>query len=560
MLWLLLACTPEPSSDAPPPPTDAPDATGDTGTPSPTGDTATTPRTGPSPWPADALVLSNAMLLDASGARGPETVVVADGAIVWIGAAAGPLPDDATELDVSGAWLTPGLVDPHVHLFLSGTAVWVGDTVAYNVRAQLARGVTSVVDAGGPLVSVALRDRVARTGVGPSMRVLGPMITVPGSHPCESLDDPSFCAYATTPEEAEAIALAHADAGTDGLKAALADAAFTPWPTPRLDPAALEAAVASHAGPTLAHVDTVTDAQDALDAGVTVLGHPVFGGPPLAAEAADVALRAHGVHTTIGAFSGTLDLLEGRTPTDSPELAPAVRRNWSYLAENPAAFDPTWVAETAIWWSNAETSVSELRAAGAVLLPASDAGYYYVPHGLGLHLELQRLQALGWSAEELLMASTATAAEVSGWTDRGWLEIGQRADLLVVDANPLDDIAALQSPRWVIVGGDARTPEEWLDADLSGTDDGVCLGPEDCSSSACDRVAHECTTACDPSTAFADPTCGPDAACLPDDLLDGPSVCRALRTCDPSEATPCSPALPERCVRFDIDTYACIPR
>lgn len=511
---------------------------------------------------APTLVLPGVTVIDAQGTRGPVWIVIEDERIVAVSEQP-RLPDTAEVLDVEGLIVVPGLIDPHVHLFLSGSPWWVGDTLAANLRATLAAGITTVVDVGGPVASVALRRRQAAGELlGPALLALGPMVTAPGSHPCEGHYDPDFCSLVSTEAQGAAIGAERAAQGTDGIKLALADAAFTPWPTPRLDTAALAAAVAATPGLSVAHVDAPQDASDALDAGVQHLAHPVFGGPPSSQLAARIAAAA-ATHTTLGAFAGTLELLDGRL---DPALAPDARvaEAWRWVADHPGSIDPDWILESELWLAEAASSLLLLEAAGAALLPASDAGYLYVPHGQGLHLELARLLELGFSPQELLVASTATAADALALWDRGRVGPGQRADLLVLGSDPLDDLAGLAQPAWVIQAGVVHDPAvlastdallEPADAQLGG----FCLDDRDCAVGRCDRIAHACQPACDAPGLLADP-CGPGAWCALSEGTSGEAVCQEVRTCDLYAPDTCAPQpYRERCVPLDLDTNGCFP-
>ncbi len=159
-----------------------------------------------------------------------------------------------------------------------------------------------------------------------------------------------------------------------------------------------------------AHVDEEDDALLALDAGVGHLAHPVFGGPPAPPAVARIAAEATATHTTLGAFSGTLELLDGTLPIDHETIDPRVTAAWQWVRSNPDAVDPEWILGSELWTAEATATLGLLDDAGALLLPASDAGYYYVPHGLGLHLELERLEVRGFDRAALLAAATAEAA------------------------------------------------------------------------------------------------------------------------------------------------------
>ncbi len=519
-------------------------------------------------WPAGATVLPKVSVVDVDGVRSAVHVVLDGALIAGVVDATEVIPGDAILIeDARGQWVMPGLVDVHVHLFLSGTAGWVGDTLSAHLRQQLAHGVTSVVDVGGPVESFALRDRVAAGEiVGPSMKTLGPMVTALGSHPCEARYDLEFCRFVDDEASGAAVAVALLDAGGDGVKVAVADADFTPWPTERLSVAALRGAVgavdAAGAGLSVAHVDEQSDALDALDAGVGHLAHPVFGGELDPLAEGRIAAESIAVHTTLGAFSGTLELLDGTLPLSPLGADPRVSASWALDGANPQWFDPAWRTESQAWLDTATATLLRLEGGGAPVVPASDAGYLYVAHGLGLHLELARLQELGWMPQDLLAGVTDDAAVSAGFDDRGRVAAGLRADLLVLADDPRLDVANWVHPTVVVVAGRAETPAAWASLDVvshpaAGDAGAFCVDGRDCASNTCDRVAHRCTTSCAVAGQLEDP-CGASAWCAPEEGITGPPVCRSVRTCDLYDVGSCAPEpYKERCVPLDLDTSGC---
>jgi imidazolonepropionase-like amidohydrolase len=513
--------------------------------------------------PADAVVLPAVELRDVSGARRATVVVVGD----HIHAVLAPdvvIPAEVRVLDVQGAYVTPGLIDPHVHLSLSATPDFVGDTLADNLRAMLAYGVTSAVDAGGPTWTYGLRDRIdAGEILGPSLRTLGPFVTVPGSHPCELWDDSHRCTWGTA-DGAEGRA--RVAAGADGVKLVLADADFTPWPTPALpfDAAEAEAApVLAAGGLVYAHIDQAEDAIDALHAGATVLAHPPFdvSGSPLLAE---LATRAP-VHSTIGAFAAPGDL--AGLPYDDAVFPALMRDDWAFYRDNPEWLGELWIASSAGWAAAATDNLVALRELGATVVPASDAGYSFVPFGWGLHRELRLLVAAGWSPASLVAAATAGAAAQAGWTDRGAISPGMRADLLVVDADPFVSIATLEHPEWVIVAGQAWSPAALRAVEVRSGGSAIrgafCVNRDDCGApdaTECDLLFHRCEPDC-PFSWQRTGACDAASFCAPVDgwLANPDGVCRTVDRCDPYR-TSCEPAwYAETCVPGDLDTFYCAP-
>lgn len=513
--------------------------------------------------PADAWILDGVTVVDADGARPDRAVIFAEGRIVDVVEAGGPWPDTTEVSDGEGRWLVPGLVDAHVHLSFAGTMGVVGDTLGANLAGQLYWGVTQVVDVGGSEVIFALRDRVASGGVlGPHILATGPMLTAVGSHPCETAPDPDLCVFVTA-DDARDAAEALVASGADAIKVALADASFSPWETPRLDVDAVRAAVGVGV-PVYAHVDEDADVIDAIEAGVSILAHPPFAAP-IGSEALAAATQARAMHTTIGAFAAVGDLLEGRTDPDDTDLVltDATRADWRSVRDGETTLLDGWPEESAVWATYALANIAAVDEAGATLLPASDAGYYFVPHGAGLHRELAELVAIGWTPSEALTAATATSREVLG-VEGGWIRAGAPADLLLLTEDPTLDVAALGAIDAVILGGELH-PRGTLKAFVTGAFDDVCLS-DDCPPSEgdveqrCDGVTHTCAPACDTPYSPYQPECGGDAWCMPADGASAEAgVCHSEPGCG-LYTQDCGPAwYGEACVPFDHDTAGCWP-
>src|SRR4029077_4135609 len=116
--------------------------------------------------------------------------------------------------------------------------------------------------------------------------------------------------------------------------------------------------------------------------------------------------------------------------------------------------------------------VNEMHRAGIPFLAGTDAppGVYIFP-GFSLHEELQRFVAAGFTPLEALQTATLNPAKFFGREDDlGTIENGKLADLVLLDANPLDDIANTQKIEAVIVNGHYLSRAE-LDKLLSGAED-----------------------------------------------------------------------------------------
>ncbi len=108
----------------------------------------------------------------------------------------------------------------------------------------------------------------------------------------------------------------------------------------------------------------------------------------------------------------------------------------------------------------------KLHASGAQLVPGSGAPHPWLFPGTGLHDELSLWQSAGLAPREILRLATLGAARALGIeAERGSIEVGKYADLVLLAADPSKDIAALRKPEWVVLRGQASSRAD-LDAAL----------------------------------------------------------------------------------------------
>ena len=111
------------------------------------------------------------------------------------------------------------------------------------------------------------------------------------------------------------------------------------------------------------------------------------------------------------------------------------------------------------------------HAAGVPMLAATDASFAnpYLFHGFSLHDELDIYVSAGLTLREALFTATVAPPRFFGLSDQdGTIAVGQRADLVLIDANPLDGLETLRRPRAVLVGGRVlnRAALDAMEADL----------------------------------------------------------------------------------------------
>jgi len=110
-------------------------------------------------------------------------------------------------------------------------------------------------------------------------------------------------------------------------------------------------------------------------------------------------------------------------------------------------------------WRKALALVEALHQGGVTLLAGTDAPRPWVAPGRSLHRELALLASAGLSAGEALSAATGTSAAALGLADEvGTILPGRRADLVLLERDPLADLANITSIRWVMRGGQLASP------------------------------------------------------------------------------------------------------
>jgi hypothetical protein len=261
----------------------------------------------------------------------------------------------------------------------------------------------------------------------------------------------------------------------------------------------------------------------------------------------------------VSAFAGTPDLLDGGLLADDLSRTPeAVLASWRWLAAHPEAFTDGWIDASAGWDAAARANVALAIAEGRDVIAGSDAGYWFVPHGLGLHRELEALVDLGMTPLQALAAATTAPAELLGWEDLGLIDAGYRADLLVIDGHPDEDIAALREIQAIYLDGSPYAPTTPTGSTAAAAG-AFCLDDADCAAGACDRVDHLCRAACDTPYDRVG-SCDSETWCMPADGLDATTqgVCHPGASCD-LYAQDCTPAsYGEGCVPVDLDTNTCL--
>jgi imidazolonepropionase-like amidohydrolase len=358
---------------------------------------------------SETIAITNVRVFDGNALIGEHTVVIDNGVI-----------SDATTADttVDGQYgtLLPGFIDSHVHL---------------SSLAQLEQGThwgcTTMLDMGSQ--SMAMTDSLRHRPGLADIRGAGNVASAPGGMQTTRMGYPASSAV-TGPADASRFVADRVAEGADYIKVVVEDPHI--MGSPALDVATIAALVeAAHQArlKVIAHVTTIAALINAADAGVDILTHA-----PLDA----------GVDDNLASSLATRGIVSVPTLTMMRSVASIAER----LPTHGATID----------YAHARATVTAFHRAGITILAGTDANKApaspaQIQHGEALHDELGLLVEAELSPVEALRSATVVPAAFFGFTDRGVIEAGRRADLLLIDGDPTQDIAATRAIRSVWVSG-----------------------------------------------------------------------------------------------------------
>ncbi len=397
---------------------------------------------------ATHTVISGARIFDGRAPLGTGTVVVEDGVITQVLLGDAGLPGDpegtgsSERVDGSGMTLLPGLIDAHTHL-----------AGPQSLEQDLRYGVTTVLDMFSfpPPLTAGLRAQVAAHSGWADFRSAGLMAGAKGGWPAVFLP-PEINGWQmpglTGPHDAAAFVADRKAEGSDYLKVFVENGAEVTRPALSADTVAALCTQARAQGlMSVAHAPTLWAFRTAIKAGVDVLTHLPLDGVLEQDEASAAVAAGLVLVPTLTMMQALTDLRSTdrilADPRLTARLAPGVA---DALAAGDRAGLPTSSAKGASY-ANAVANLALFQAAGAPVLVGTDANDQPgkaapVLHGASQHLELELLVEAGLTPADVLRGATAMPAAAFGLTDRGTIAPGLRADLLLVQGDPLTDITA----------------------------------------------------------------------------------------------------------------------
>jgi len=442
--------------------------------------------------PPPPRALAGATLVDGTGAAPVRdaVVILRDGKIDCAGTrAACPVPAGIDVTDATGQWITPGLVDAHVHFSQTGWAD--GRPDALDVRAShpyeeverdlrnrperfgrtlLCSGVTSVFDVGGYPWTLRLPGWAEPLSAVPRIKAAGPLLS--------TLDH-----WLNLPGERQFLYLKDEEAARAGVRylAASGAGAVKVWYIDVEDRKPEDVFAAVRAGgdearkhnlPLIVHSTELATAKAALRAGANLLVHSVWDAP-IDDEFLALAKQNGAIYCpTLTVGRGYVRLFDGALNHKAPSVDdpnhcvdPATLKKIAETADVPAGITAQQLAtrdtRTAQREKIAAANLKKVADAGIPIAMGTDAGNPLTLHGPSVYAEMEAMQAAGMTPLQVLVSATHGGALAMGRDKEiGTIEKGKLADLLLLAADPTQDAAAFRQVRAVVRGGVLRSIAE----------------------------------------------------------------------------------------------------
>jgi imidazolonepropionase-like amidohydrolase len=427
------------------------------------------------------LAITGATLIDGTGASPMEatTILISSGqiaAVVPDGDAI--LPDGARVIEASDMYVIPGLADMHVHFGSGGLEPREDSTLDRALRQFLYYGVTTVFSVGGsggdaPSIAALRSDISSGDAIAPHIYATGSMLTLPGSHPVATIMqvppdvDPETYDWTTrgvalveTIPEALEVVQEQAAAGMNGIKIVVESGLQGGGELPQMPPEMIAAIVeeASTLGlPVVAHVSSLNEQEDAVTGNVRALMHSAGNPYPGPEHWSEMRERDIFLVPTLSLYAPMVSdrWIRPDAIEDSFLNSGVASQTLESLREyqSPIAAMPDDMR--AGIWSQVLASIAAAHDAGVSIVLGTDTNNPFVFPGYSVHLELELLVEAGLSPMDALVAATRRPAEMLGKENQfGTIEPGKRADLLILSANPIDDIRNTRTLELVVHNGE----------------------------------------------------------------------------------------------------------
>ena len=443
----------------------------------------------------EKIALVSGTIVNPANARVESaTVLIENGRITEADPKAVPSAQ-ARLIDCKGKFILPGYIDTHVHFFQSGDLytrpdgvdlnkirpykdeiAWIKKNLPDTFARYLRCGITSVVDVGGPMWNFEVRKIASATEKAPRVAVAGPLISSV-SRPQLDLGDPPIVKI-DTPEQAREFVRKLAAQNPDLVK--IWYIADKDHPVESFRPIVRATVEESHAHKirVAVHATELETARAAVEEGADVLVHSVTDKPVdeafvrLLKEKNTILCPTLVVFERYGrTFANKLNLTPEEKAWGNPEVIASLdvtkipadqlpERIKTAMANPDAALD-----RIKQLYAVALKNLKTLEDAGVTIAAGTDAGNIGTIHGPALFREFQLMKEAGLTNMQILQCTTANAAKLFGGevgSHIGSIEKGNFADLVILNSNPVDDIAHASDIDTVIKNGVAYPADSIL--------------------------------------------------------------------------------------------------
>jgi imidazolonepropionase-like amidohydrolase len=391
----------------------------------------------------------------------PDTnVLIEDGRIISIGK---PALKGTTRINGKGKWLIPGLADMHVHLpsdMLPRAPKYPTEepTLSFNTQdimtPYIANGVTQIVNLDAIAASVGQRNEVASGNVlGPHMALAAVINGGEGRGRIANSPADGRQAVRDVKSEGYDFIKVYSDLNIETFLAIIDEANKRGMKVVGHIPVAFERQI-----------------ERAFVPGFSMVAHAEEFSKQSAEFSEADAIRFAKMAKANGSWvsptlvvmrwiaSQTRSLDEMKANPNLKYMHPLLQSKWLVANRYNRNSSPRLIAYFDRMVVFHQRLVRALKAEGVPIVTGSDTLASAVVSGFSLHEELELLVSAGLTTEEALASATRLPAQWLGTSvDRGTIEVGKRADLVLLDANPLEDIGNTRKIAGVFVGG------RWLD-------------------------------------------------------------------------------------------------
>jgi len=406
------------------------------------------------PAGAQTVLFEGARVIAGDGSAALENAtILAERGIITRIARSGEIsaPAGATRIDLAGKTVMPAIIATHVHPGFQSGLTYVAEnfkreTILDDLNRALYFGVSTVmsqgVERGEVMYQIRAEQAEGRLG-GARLMLAGRGMGAPNAGP----GNPVYANFAyevTTEEQARSNVRELIAKKVDAVKIWVDDRGGRAPKLPiNISRAAIDEAhkaglkVAAHI---FYHDDAVALAEAHVDSFAHLVRDKVMSDELIALTIKNkvyvmpnIGSPERGTYTTPAPWLDEPYLAGLLRDTVAPEVIERVRK--AHVARDPALAERNGKNYDIL-----KRSVAKLGAAGALVILGSDTGLEDHFFGYAEQKEIELMVQAGMTPSQVIVAATSRAAEYLGLTDRGLLAPGKRADLLVLDGNPLDDI------------------------------------------------------------------------------------------------------------------------